>query len=167
MLAQDSIPELAPIASPVSIFPYPLWMVLCAVAVALFLIVLLAWQVIHAWKNRPKTPPPTPREIALAALEKLRVQLHAWEPYAMSIALADVLRSFITNAFGVAATVQTSPEFLATVANSGKFSTTEKELLAAFLEKADLIKFARVEATARESEMLLNQAYDFVKGATL
>ena len=85
----------------------------------------------------------------------------------MSIALADVLRSFITNAFGVAATVQTSPEFLATVANSGKFSTTEKELLAAFLEKADLIKFARVEATARESEMLLNQAYDFVKGATL
>ena len=64
------------------------------------------------------------------------------------------------------ATQQTSPEFLAAAAASPRFSEADKTLLAAFLDKADLIKFARVHATASDSEQLLEQARRFVEGGS-
>ena len=157
-------PEIKPIAPPVPVFPYPAWMVVTAVVVALLIAGAIAWAVIRHIRNRPQPPPPTPREVALAALGKLRDRIATVEPYPFSIEVSDVLRSFITQEFKVSATNQTSPEFLAAVARSPRFSEADKALLAVFLEKADLIKFARVHATSADSEQLLEQALRFVEG---
>ena len=75
-----------------------------------------------------------------------------------------LLRLFLTREFRLRATQQTSPEFLAAAAKSPRFSEADKALLAGFLEKTDLIKFARVQATTQDSEQLLEQARQFVKG---
>jgi len=162
--APSPTPELAPIAPPVPVFPYPMWMVVSAAVVALLVVAAILWAVVRHMKNRPKPLPPTPRELALAALEKLRGRIAQIEPHPFSIEVSDVLRLFVTREFRVRATQQTSPEFLAATAASPRFSEADKALLAAFLEKSDLIKFARIQAGTADSEQLLDQARRFVEG---
>ena len=162
--APSPTPELAPIAPPVPVFPYPPWVVASAGVAALLLLAAITWAVVHFIKNRPQPPPPTPRELALAALEQLRGRIAQSKPYPFSIAVSDVLRGYVESAFRVRATQQTSPEFLAAAGASPRFSEAEKALLAAFLEKADLIKFARLAAGSSDSEQLLEQARRFVEG---
>ena len=164
MPAAAPTPEIRPIAPPVPVFPYPLWMVVVAVFLALLVLGAIAWAVVRHIRNRPQPPPPTPRELALAALQLLRERTSTAEPYPFSIEVSDVLRTFVTREFRVRATNQTSPEFLAAAARSPRFSEADKALCAAFLEKADLIKFARVHATTADSEQLLEQAFRFVEG---
>lgn len=157
-------PSLAPIAPPVPVFPYPAWMVASAAVLLILIVTAVVWAVARHIRNRPKPPPPTPRELALAALQRLRGRIESVEPYPFSIEVSDVLRNFVTLEFRVSATRQTSPEFLAVATASTRFSEADKTLLAAFLEKADLIKFANVHATTADSEQLLDQALRFVEG---
>jgi len=156
--------EVRPIAPPVEVFPYPLWMVLTAGALALLLLGGIVWFAVRYWRNRPAPPAPTPREVAQGALARLREKAASAEPYPFSVEVSDVLRRYVTEEYGVSAVARTSPEFLAEAARSSRFSEGEKALLGLFLEKADLIKFARIDATADDCEQLLEQALRFVKG---
>ena len=157
-------PELRDIAPPVDVFPYPIWMVVLACVLVALLLGLVTWSIIRWWKNRPAPPPPTPREIALAALRKAGGQIARLDPYDFSILVSDILRAFVAAEFRLHAPEQTSPEFLASIAHSPRFSMSDKSLLALFLEKCDLIKFARVDAAQDDSAALLDQAMNFVKG---
>jgi len=157
----ETIKDIAP---PVDFFPYPLWVVILAALLLAGVLFLAGWMIFRWFKNRRSLAPPTAREAALARLEEARQQIDRLEPYAFSIFVSDVLRQYVSAQFQVPATRQTSPEFLAGVAEAPAFSAEEKALLAEFLEAADLIKFAHAEAGRRESEILLEQAIRFVKG---
>jgi len=160
--ASPSLPPIRDIAPPIDVFPYPLWMVIAAAAVALIVLGFFTWLFVRWWKNRPAPAPLMPREQALMSLREAQRRMDEMEPYAFSILVSDILRRYISAQFGLHATEQTSPEFLASVANSPRFTDNEKSLLAAFLEKCDLIKFARIEATRADSAELLEQASQFV-----
>lgn len=156
--------EIKDIAPPVDLFPYPLWMVLTAAGLALLVLGLLVWLLVRWLKNRPAPLPPTPRTVALAELEKLRGQVQTAEPYAFSFAVSDVLRTFIGAQFGLHAREQTSPEFLGVISQGGRFSDADRSLIAEFLVHCDMIKFARIHATAEDSAKLLESAVVFVRG---
>ena len=74
--------ELAPIAPPVPVFPYPMWMVVSVGGGVLLVVGTIIWAVMRHIKNRPLPPPPTPRELALASLEALRERITQLEPLA-------------------------------------------------------------------------------------
>jgi hypothetical protein len=156
--------EILEIAPPVDVFPYPMWMVIAAAVALVAVIALAAWLVVRQLRKRPATPPPTPREIALRELATARSRMGAVAPYEFSIVVSDILRAYISAQFRLRATQQTSPEFLAAISGSAKFSGREKSLLAAFLDKCDLIKFARLDASADDCAELLGQAAAFVEG---
>jgi hypothetical protein len=160
-------PPIRDIAPPLDLFPYPLWMVLVVATIAGALLAVISWLLFRWWRNRPPPAPPTARSIAMRELQMLRNKLRSLEPYAFSIAVSDVLRTFIGAHYGLHAREQTSPEFLAAAANSHAFSADERSQLARFLEKADMIKFARVDAGERDSEELLSTACAFVEGGRL
>jgi hypothetical protein len=80
------------------------------------------------------------------------------------VEVSDVLRIYISGHFALFATQQTSPEFLASISTSPRFSSEDRELLAKFLERCDLIKFARIEADSNENMKLLGEAVAFVEG---
>jgi len=86
------------------------------------------------------------------------------DPYRFSIELSDILRSYVTDQFGLPVTRQTSVEFLGGLARNPQFSGDEKALLEDFLNRCDLIKFARYDATPADSRLLLDEAIRFVKG---
>jgi len=167
MLAQLASPTpaaLKDIAPPIDVFPYPAWEVVLVAAAALALLGLGAFLAVRWIRSRPAPPPPTPAEIAIESLNKARSQIDDLQPYAFSILVSDILRTYISARYHLHAREQTSPEFLASISNVPGFSDQEKALLALFLEKCDLIKFARLNATREDSAMLLEQAIRFVEG---
>jgi hypothetical protein len=156
--------EIRDIAPPIDFFTWPSWKVLVAVGLGLVLLAYLAWKVIYSLTHRPAPPPPTPRQLALAELARLREQVHSLDAYAFSIAVSGVLREFIERQYFLRALEQTSPEFLASIAQAKEFTSGDRQLLAEFLDRSDMIKFARVEAGVEASESLLQSALAFVQG---
>ena len=104
---------------------------------------------------------------ALDALQRIGDQMEMLSPYEFSITVSDILRGYVTEQYQLPVTRQTSVEFLAMLAKSSPFSPEEASLLQDFLERCDLIKFARYDATPDDSRRLLEEAIQFVKGAKL
>jgi len=157
--------EFHDIAPPVDYSLIPTWLVFVIVFVSLSLLGLVVWLL--AKRRRPAAPPKLPREIALEELEQINREIEKMSPYQFSIRVSDILRKYVTQQYGLPATRQTSIEFLTALAKAPTFSAEEKSLLEDFLNRCDLIKFARYEATTSDSELLLGEAIRFVKGGEL
>jgi len=158
----DSIRDIAP---PLDVFPYPPWMVATALVLAAVVLGLFIWLLVNWIRHRPGPPPLSASAIALRELEALRGRARQCEPYEFSVAVSDVLRTFISNAkFRLPATRLTSPEFLAAIAGGGMFSDADRSLLDHFLSKCDMIKFARIQATSDDNTELVESALAFVQG---
>lgn len=151
------------IVAPVPV-PMPLWQQALIGLAALAVIALLVWIARKFLPKKAIMPPPTPRSIALRELHQLRAKVREMEPYAFSIAASDVLRTYIGSQYRLPAREQTSPEFLQEISRVHDFTEDDRRLLRDFLERADLIKFARVEADEQVSESLLSSAVAFVQG---
>lgn len=165
MIPATPAPEIRDIAPPIDVLPYPLWILVTGgILLGLFL-AFVVWFAVLWWRNRPGPEPPSPRAVALAQLAELRSQAQHAPPYDFSIAVSDVLRTFVSAQYELAATRQTSPEFLTAIACSDRFSESDRGLLARFLGKCDMIKFARIDASGEDSAELLSNAVAFVQAA--
>jgi hypothetical protein len=162
VLAAEEFHDIAP---PVDYSLIPPWLVFVIAFVALSLLGLAGW--LFARRRKPPVPPKLPREIALEELERISSEIERMSPYQFSIRVSDILRKYVTQQYGLPATRQTSIEFLTALAKASPFSTEDKSLLEDFLNRCDLIKFARYEATTSDSELLLQEAIRFVKGGQL
>jgi hypothetical protein len=157
--------EFHDIAPPVDYSLIPPWVIFIAVFIGLTLLGLLAWFV--ARKRKRPQPPKLPRDRALEALERIAAQIDKMNPYQFSILVSDILRRYVSEQYALPLTRQTSVEFLNKLRNTSSFSEDEKSLLADFLNRCDLIKFARYDATTEDSRLLLEEAMRFVKGGEL
>jgi hypothetical protein len=160
-IAQQNFHEIAP---PVDYSFVPTWAIFLASFGGLSLIGLIVWLIRR--KGKPVAPPKLPREIALEELDRISCEIETMNPYLFSIRVSDILRRYVTNQYALPVTRQTSVEFLTALAKSS-FSTNEKSLLEDFLNRCDLIKFARYEATSVDSRLLVEEATRFVKGEQL
>jgi multisubunit Na+/H+ antiporter MnhC subunit len=164
MPSASPTPAIRDIRPPLDVFPYPMWMVVTAGVIGLAVLALVVAGLVRAARNRPAAPPPTARDIALRRLKEAEADIARLAPYAFSIQVSDILRQYVSAQYHLHATEQTSQEFLAEAAKSPHFTGADKTLLAEFLERCDLIKFAHVDATQDDSRALLAQAVKFVKG---
>ncbi|MEP6602700.1 MAG: DUF4381 family protein [Spartobacteria bacterium] len=159
ILAAEEFHDIAP---PVDYSLIPTWAVFAGVFCALTLAGLIGW-LIYRRRQHP-APPRLPRQRALEALAQIGGDLDNIDPYQFSIGVSDILRRYVTEQHGVPITRQTSVEFLNTLTKMAQFSADEKSLLEDFLNRCDLIKFARYDATTADSHLLLDEATRFVKG---
>jgi hypothetical protein len=162
LLAVADIHEIAP---PVDYSLVPPWVIWGAIILGVALTALIGWW-IRKRMRRPR-PVPSPRERALEQLERIGDEMELLSPYEFSIAVSDILRSYVTEQYQLPVTRQTSFEFLSMLAQRSPFSPDETSLLEDFLGRCDLIKFARYDATPHDSRLLLEEATQFVKGAKL
>ena len=161
--APDPLADLRDIAPPVDV-PWPPWVWWAIGVGSVIVLALLIWLAVWLVRRKPKPPTPTARMIALRALEELCMHIRELDSYVFSIRASDVLRTYVNGQFKLQATTQTSPEFLASIADSPQFSSVDRQLLATFLERCDMLKFARIEAHAEENGELLGAAAAFVQG---
>ena len=158
--------EFHDIAPPVDYSLVPPWVIFCTALLVLSLVGVIFWWLL---RRRARTPAliRSPREQALERLEAARAEIERMSPYQFSICVSDILRRYVTEQYQLPLTRQTSVEFLAAMARRSEFSEDDKSLLTDFLNRCDLIKFARYEATTADSELLLEEAFRFVKGGQL
>jgi len=134
-----------------------LWLALiAAAAVALWL-----------WKRRkpegfaPAVAPPTPYEIAMRALAQLREENLPVEEFYTR--LSDIIRQYLEGRFHLRAPERTTEEFLHEVSQDGALTQTHKDLLGAFLQESDLVKFARHQPAAADQQRAFGTAERFVE----
>ena len=157
--------EFHDIAPPVDYSLVPPWLIFVATFAGL---TLLGWVVWLIWRKRKQPQPPKlPRDTALDALEQISTEIERISPYRFSIRVSDILRRYVTEQYALPVTRQTSVEFLNALTNSSPFSEEETRMLENFLNRCDLIKFARYNATTADSRSLLEEATRFVKGGEL
>jgi len=136
-----------------------LWLLLAlaaAVAVAAWL-----WKRRKPAEHTPAVPPPTPYETAVRALQRLREenppieQFYTW--------LSDIVRQYLEGRFHLRAPERTTEEFLFEASQNGALTPAHKELLAAFLQESDLVKFARHRPQATDQQRAFSAAERFVE----
>ena len=162
MLLAQALPDIAP---PVNYLLVPPWMIFVGSLVVLTIIGLAIWYGRRFFRKKQVTL--SPRERALAALSEIESEVERIAPYQFSIRVSNILRRYVVEQFDLPMTRQTSVEFLNAIASAPNFGDEEKALLADFLNRCDLIKFARYEATTEDSRLLLDEARQFVKGGAL
>ena len=162
MLLAQALPDIAP---PVNYSLVPPWMIFVGSLIVLTIIGLAIWYGRRFFRKKQVTL--SPRERALAALSEIESEVERIAPYQFSIRVSNILRRYVVEQFDLPMTRQTSVEFLNAIASAPNFGDEEKALLADFLNRCDLIKFARYEATTEDSRLLLDEARQFVKGGAL
>jgi len=157
--------EFHDIAPPVDYSLIPTWVIFAATFLGLVGCGLIGWWIRRRWQRA--RPEPSARERTLRLLDRMIREIDTLSPYQFSIRVSDILRSYVTEQYRLPVTRQTSVEFLGALTKASPFSKDEKSLLEDFLNRCDLIKFARYEATTADSQSLLEEATRFVEGGKL
>ena len=152
--------ELRP---PVPILNYWLYGGL-ALVLALLIALALAW-LLRERRRRRLAPPPLvvvpphrrARDLLRAALELI----HQPKPFCSQV--ADALRVYLEQRFDLRAPDRTSEEFLGELQTSSALTLKQKEILADFLTRCDLVKFARHEPAQPELRGLWETAVRLVE----
>jgi Domain of unknown function (DUF4381) len=163
MFTAPALAQLHDIAPPVDYSLISPWIIAAA---AFFGLVLVIWW--FRKRQQPSSKPqPSPREQALDQLDRIGQEIERLTPYQFSVRVSDILRRYVTDQYHLPVTRQTSVEFLGTLTKATPFSEDDKSLLEDFLNRCDLIKFARYAATVEDSRLLLEEATRFVRGGQL
>ncbi len=158
MTATNSIPALAahtttnglreikpPIAIP-SEYGWVWWLIgaLAAAAVAFYL-----WRKFRGKGATASVPPPVPPHIR--ARRRLEEALK-WisDPREFCIRVSDALRAYLEERFEFRAPERTTEEFLRELQCTNLLTDSQKNSLADFLQRCDLVKFARYEPAEPE-----------------
>jgi hypothetical protein len=115
-------------------------------ALALLTALYFAWR--WWWKRatRPPSIPPVPPHIR--ARQRLQEALqHIADARLFCIAVSDALRVYLEERFELRAPERTTEEFLQDLQRTPHLNELQKRSLADFLERCDLVKFARFEPT--------------------
>lgn len=148
-LARQDIHDIKP---PVPIPDWSwVWWVLAAAALA----ALALWW----WRRQKARAPEKPAEVSpeqlipphVRAKRRLEEALRLLDqPKPFVIAVSDALRQYLEEQFDLHAPERTTEEFLDEVQSSPLLDAGQKALLADFLTRCDLVKFARYEPAERE-----------------
>lgn len=135
------------------------WAAPLAVLGVIALLALVVWLV----RRRP-----APRVLTPAEKARLRLGEVAGtdgDDDAFVVAVSAALRVYLEERFGLRAPEQTTEEFLAAARGRPELPAGALNTLGAFLERCDLVKFARAAIGAEERQGLLNAARQFVDDA--
>jgi hypothetical protein len=137
-----------------------LWWTLGALAVAAILFALWKW-----WQKRrlqiPLAPPVPAHARAKQMLEKA-LELIA-QPKPFCILVSDTIRVYLEERFDFRAPERTTEEFLHELQGTDLLTAEQKERLGEFLERCDLVKFAKYEPREPELRDLHSSAMRLVE----
>jgi hypothetical protein len=165
-LPDGALPRVAdPLPTPaVPAEPRVLWPWLAGLGLAL--LAAAGWALLRLRFARPEVLRYTPPDqVAIAALAQLRLHppqvADAVPPFVDAVSA--ILRRYVEHRFGLRAPESTTEEFLAAVAARGDAVSGRRDELRAFLERCDLVKFARARPAPADVLPLVDVAEGFVE----
>ena len=161
-----SLNDLRPAAGPVEL-PSSRASGLTWLFVAILIGVVVVIAVVFAqrrWKKKSDEPQLTPQQLAWRELNDLIGSgLHDTDIKEYFVQLTGVVRRYIERSTGVRAPEQTTEEFLREVSQQSLFSGENDERLGAFLESADLVKFAGYQPDPESIKQSTHRARQFIE----
>jgi hypothetical protein len=138
-----------------------LWIVL-AVAAVLALAAWIWWRWFRSGEKAatPVTRTP-PHKVALAGLESILRLIHEPEPFCTGV--SGIVRAYLEDQFELRAPERTTEEFLHEMRDARELNEQQKTSLGRFLERCDMVKFARYEPTESELRELHEAARRLVE----
>ena len=168
------LPEGADLKKPKDIAPpvelawrgLPVWAwIAIAAALVLLVLAILWWRRARRRRLLRGAPSQPAHLLALAALDRLQsddlITRQRIEEFYVRV--SGILRHYIEWRFGLRAPEQTTEEFLDAMLVAGGPIAVHRDLLSAFLEHCDLVKFARHQPAAADMHDALQRARDFVE----
>lgn len=135
------------------------WLLLVTLLLAL---AWWAWQ--RYWRQRHRPPPAVVVPPYRRALERLRAALDLiHDPSRFVVVISDALRVYLEERFQLHAPERTTEEFLAEIRAGQRLSPLQQQLMADFLTRCDLVKFARYEPSEPELRELYESAVRLVE----
>ena len=164
VLPDPETADLLDIAEPLDM-PAPWWWW----ALGALLLAVAAGGAWWWWKRRkeklsaPRVVPP--HEIALTALDALLSEglLAGGAVELFYLRLSDILRHYIEDQFSLRAPEQTTEEFLAAMSRGPHIRRDHQTLLRDFLQRADMVKFAKFVPAAEETGGAVEAARLFIE----
>ena len=139
-------------------------------ALATLLAVLVALWIYQRWAARrrvPVAPPPVPpHEEALARLAELEASglLDEGRFQAYYLALTEIARAYLERRFGIPALDRTTEEIRRALVRAGpRIAPIDPDAFVRFLQRADLVKFARMDAELDEARAAAAYVRDLVE----
>ncbi len=133
------------------------WLVIVLAAIAVVAIVRWLWKRRKPAEVVAPVILPSPFELALAALQRLRQDSPPVEQFYTR--LSDIVRQYIEGHFGLRAPERTTEEFLA----EATLPAQHMALLSSFLQESDLVKFARLRPGKDDMDRAFAAAEKFVR----
>jgi hypothetical protein len=142
---------------------WPRWLTWAGVPVAVVLLVLAGSRLFRRPRN--EAPPVPPHEWALAELQRIdALDLPAaGQSNRYHTLLSEVIRRYLGRQFSLPASRQTTAEFLRRLPDDCPLTTDQRALLAEFLERCDLAKFAPITPSPEECRTAADLARAFVE----
>ena len=136
--------DLRDIKPPVEIPAGWAWLLWVAAALLLLALAFWLWRRHRARGREVQVAPPVPPHlVARRRLEEALSWLH--EPKTFCILVSDTTRWYLEQRFDFRAPERTTEEFLRELQQTTLLSEGQKQSLGEFLERCDLVKFARYE----------------------
>ena len=159
--ASLDINDVAPPAS----FPFG-WRNILIVAGGVAVVAAAAVAIWTRRRIREKIVPTLPaHEIAYRKLEKLLarklVEQKRYREFTAEV--ADILRQYIEDRFGLKAPERTTEEFLVEAGSGLAVEQAQKSIIKAFLLHCDLVKFAALEPSVEDVERTFSTCRDFIE----
>jgi hypothetical protein len=154
-------PDIRGIKGPVEIPSSYAWLLWVLVGIAAAVAAWFLWRKFKQRKLKPKSVAVIPAH--RKAKDRLRnAEELLSDPYAFCSLVSDVVRGYLEDRFELHAPDRTTEEFLAEMRSSSVLRREHKALLEDFLERCDLVKFARFEPSQSELKGLLDAALRFI-----
>lgn len=163
---RPDLSELRDIAPPEELPPAPSWTVpltWTGLAIVSVLLLLSGWTLLR--RRGSRNPPLPPGEWALRELARVGLPAEAteWGIEQFYTRLSDVLRRYLELRYHLPAPEQTTAEFLEEMRRSPQLQPEQQAVLRQFLERCDLVKFARAQPSLNECREAAEMARAFVE----
>jgi hypothetical protein len=141
------------------------WLPWTGLAGVVLVLTAVGWFMLLRWnRSRPVLSPDQRAVRELIRLQGTAISTLNRADY--HTVLSDVVRRYLTERYGLPATLQTTAEFLTTIRTTNRLSAEQQALLRELLERCDLAKFAPIGASPEECREATALALAFVEQTT-
>ena len=170
VLTGDATTDLAPrknVADQPRPLRFWLWIAGGIVAGLALVVALVTFLVRRSKRKDHSAPPKPPHEIALARLASLLASdlLNQRRFERFLDELSGILRHYIEDRFSIHAPQQTTEEFLPAARAAGALNHEQTAAVGRFLEKCDLVKFAKADADRADIDRAVDMVRAFIENS--